>query len=165
MKFKYTFLLCAALLFGLSAQGANEYNLSLNVLDGAEGQTNLRLEYRLNESIAVGGGLLSVNAQSGGADFNLLITSGFGRYYWSYGDSLFLGAGLAFASGDYAGVNSGTDTSSGLTAEGGYQWRWRNFHQEAGYEFWQVEKIQAIGGESLRLDFLSEVVYRVGWYF
>ena len=170
---KHLVIIVAALFFYSPNLFALEFNkdklsVSTSPTDLLDTVINGAVESRLEEKIAAGIGAFTWNMNTSGYRFNSLGLGPYARYYgMGEQDGWYAGAGFQFVSYSWSGYGqSGSGSNSGISLEGGYQWRWTNFFHEVGYGLWLVGVGESSsGGAEVDFGDLGGVGYRLGWYF
>ena len=100
-------------------------------------------ENRIKPELGIGVNAFTWNYVSSDWKFSIIGFGPNGRYYFKKeNDGPFVGGGLSLISYSWSGLGqTGSGTITSLGGEGGYQWRWENFFNEA-IKLYEKEKYE-----------------------
>jgi len=145
------------------------------------GAMSVRGEYRLNKHLSAGFDYWSWGIDAGSSKFSITGMQPFARYYLSgEHDGWYGGAGLEIVTFEYTTTSlyydyttrsyrntssKGSASATGIALEGGYQWRWKNFYNEANYQLWMMGALESSDGNSVSAGSMAGIGYNIGYYF
>ena len=132
------------------------------------GVVNGSYENRIKPELGIGVNGFTWNYVSSDWKFSIIGAGPNGRYYFKKeNDGPFIGGGLSLISYSWSGLGqSGSGTITSLGGEGGYQWRWNNFYNEATVGLAIAGAIETSDGTSANVgSAMGGIGYKLGWYF
>ena len=167
MKRMVLFCLVVLLIQSVASAAEKKIRVGINPVWTLLGITRVQGEYRYQPDIAPGLDYFAWNIDVGDGNFSMTGIHPYARWYKEpEASGLYAGAGYMMINFSYSSnTSSGSASVSGLTGEGGYQWRWENFHQELGYELWMLGDMETDDGDSFNMGSVAGVAYSLGWYF
>ena len=151
-----------------TAEISQKYSVGTTPIVWLYGIVNGSYEMRVEPEYSFGIGGFTWYFISSNWEFSIFGIGPYGRYYFNKEeDGPFAGGGISLVKYSWSGSgSSGAGTITSLGGEAGYQWRWKNFFQEATFGFALSSSIQTSDGTTANLSSgIGGIGYRLGWYF
>ena len=170
MSSKKLFLVCSIFLTTSIAfsEVKHKDSVSTSPLPWLSGVMNGSYENRIKPELGIGVNAFTWNYVSSDWKFSIIGFGPNGRYYFKKeNDGPFVGGGLSLISYSWSGLGqTGSGTITSLGGEGGYQWRWDNFFNEATIGLALAGAIETSDGTSANVgSAIGGIGYKLGYYF